>query len=74
MGSSFGRELTWVYLWLILVDVLQKTTKFCKEIILQLKKKKKWQKKKIRYTWCPKVVTIKSSWKPQEGLPMGCLN
>ena len=44
----------WVYLWLILVDVwqkitkftkklqnLQKFTKFCKASILQLKKKKK---------------------------------
>ena len=26
-----------MYLWLILIDVLQKTTKLCKEIILQLK-------------------------------------
>ena len=39
MGGRFGREGTWVYLWLILVDVGQKTTKFCKAIILQLKKK-----------------------------------
>ena len=38
VGGSFG---TWVYLWLILVDVWQKTTKFCKAIILQLKIKKK---------------------------------
>ena len=44
MGQSCRREGTWVYLWLILVDVWQKTTKFCKAIILQLKKK--WQKKK----------------------------
>ena len=29
-----------MYLWLILVDVCQKTAKFCKTIILQLKKKK----------------------------------
>ena len=27
-----------MYLWLIFVDVGQKTTKFCKAIILQLKK------------------------------------
>ena len=33
------REGTWVYLWLILVEVRQKATKFCKAIILQLKKK-----------------------------------
>ena len=33
-----GREGTWVDLWLILVPVLHKTTKFYKAIILQLKK------------------------------------
>ena len=37
MGGRFGREGTWVHLWLILVDVWQKTTRFCKAIILQLK-------------------------------------
>ena len=37
MGWMSGREGTWVYLWLILVDVWQKTTKFYKAIILQLK-------------------------------------
>ena len=35
-GREIGREGTCVYLWLI-----QKTTKFCKAIILQLKKKKR---------------------------------
>ena len=39
MRGRSRREGTWVYLlWLILVDVRQKTTKFCKAIILQLKK------------------------------------
>ena len=38
MERMFGREGTWVYLWLILVDVWQKITKFCKTIILQWKK------------------------------------
>ena len=37
-GEGGGKEGTWVYLRLILVDVWQKTTKFCKAIILQLKK------------------------------------
>ena len=37
MGGSSGWEVTWVYLWLILVDVGQKSTKFCKAIVLQLK-------------------------------------
>ena len=43
MGGRFEREGTGVYLWLTLVDVWQKITKFCKAIILQLKKIK-WQK------------------------------
>ena len=45
MGGRFKREGTYVYLWLIHVDIWQKTTKFCKAIILQLKNKLK--KKKI---------------------------
>ena len=35
--GSGGRGHLWVNLWLIIVDVWQKTTKFCKAIILQLK-------------------------------------
>ena len=42
-GEGDGKEGTWVYLWLILVDVWQKTTKFCKAIILQLKSDGKLQ-------------------------------
>ena len=45
MGGRTGREETWVYLWLILVDVWQKNTKFCKAIILQSKKIKKIKEK-----------------------------
>ena len=37
-GGEVGEGGDMVYLWLILADVWQKTTKFCKEIILQLKK------------------------------------
>ena len=37
MGWRSGREGTWEYLWLILVDVWQKTTILCTAIILQLK-------------------------------------
>ena len=36
-GGEEGGSGTRVYLWLILIDVWQKTTKFCKAIILQLK-------------------------------------
>ena len=35
MGGSFKRERMYVYLWLIHVEVWQKTAKFCKVIILQ---------------------------------------
>ena len=35
--GRFKREGTYVYLWLIHVDVWQKPTKFCKAIILPLK-------------------------------------
>ena len=37
--ESFKREGTYVYLWLIHVDVWQKSTQYCKVIILRLKKK-----------------------------------
>ena len=37
-GREVRKEGTGAYLWLILVDVGQKTTKFCIAIILQLKK------------------------------------
>ena len=36
VGEMFKREGTYVYLWLIHVDVWQKSTQYCK-IILQLK-------------------------------------
>ena len=39
MGGRFRREGIYVYLWLIHVEVWQKTAKVCKAIILQLKKK-----------------------------------
>ena len=35
MGGKFKSEGMYVYLWLIHVEVRQKTTKFCKAIILQ---------------------------------------
>ena len=36
MAGWFKKEGTYVYLWLIHVEVWQKATKFCKAIILQL--------------------------------------
>ena len=37
VGGRFKREGTYIYLWLIHVDVWQKPTQFCKVIILRLK-------------------------------------
>ena len=45
IAGRFKKEETYVYLWLIHVDVWQKPTKFCKTIILQLKNKFKILKK-----------------------------
>ena len=45
LGGKFGREGTRVYLWLILIDLWQKTTRYCKVIILQFKKMKGKKKK-----------------------------
>ena len=43
IGGRFKREgiYIYIYLWLIHVEVWQKTTEFCKAIILQLKKQNK---------------------------------
>ena len=46
VGRRFKREGIYVYLWLIYVEVQQKTVKFCKAIILQLKSKLIKKKKK----------------------------
>jgi len=40
MGGKFQREVTYVYLWLMCVDIWQKPTQYCKAIILQLNKSK----------------------------------
>ena len=40
MGGRFKREVTFVYLWLLHVDVWRTLTQYCKAIILQLKKKR----------------------------------
>ena len=37
VGGSFKKEGTYVHLWLIHTDVWQKSTQYCKAIILQLK-------------------------------------
>ena len=44
VGGRLKREGTYVYLWLIHVDVWQKPTQHCISIILQLKISKKKQK------------------------------
>ena len=47
-GEGFRREGTYVYLWLIGVDVWQRPTQYCKAIILQFKKKKNRDKRRKR--------------------------
>ena len=37
VGGRFKRERTYIYVWLVHVDVWQKPTHVCKEIILPLK-------------------------------------
>ena len=44
VGRKFKREKTYVYLWLIHVDMWQKATQYGKAIILQLKINKKFFK------------------------------
>ena len=46
VGGKFKREGTYVYLRLIHVDVWQKSTQYCKAIVLQLKINKYLRKKK----------------------------
>ena len=41
MDEGFRREETYLYLWLIHVDVWQKPAQYCKTISLQFEKKKK---------------------------------
>ena len=52
VGQRFKREGTYLYLWLMHVDILQKPTEYCKTIILQLKinKLKKKRKKQRHYS------------------------
>ena len=69
VGGRSKREGTYVYLWLIHAEVWQKTTEFCKAIILQLKitifflKEEKLEKKKANIVIilahsCPKLPAI----------------
>ena len=52
MGGGFRRQGTYVYLWLIHVDVWQRLAQYCRAVVLLKKKKKKTYtlKKKRRYT------------------------
>ena len=48
--GRFKREEIYVYLWLIHVDVWQKSTQYCKEIILPLKINFKNDEKKKKHS------------------------
>ena len=60
-GICLQREGTYIYLWLMHVDVWQKPTKFCKAIILKLKNK---YIKKIVITITTKRNLLKCGQKP----------
>ena len=49
MGRKFRREETYVYLWLIHVDIWRKPSQYCKVIILQLKIKLKKKRRTLLY-------------------------
>ena len=61
LEGRFKREGTYVYLWLIHVDIWQKPTKFCKAIILQLKINKYNLKNRRRRIWAPSTVQPRDS-------------
>ena len=46
VGGRFKKEGTYVYLWLIHIDIWQKRTQYCKAIILQSKINNFLKKKK----------------------------
>ena len=48
MGRRFKKEGTYVYLWLIHVDVWHKPTQFCKTSILQLKNNLKSKERNLK--------------------------
>ena len=50
MGGGFRRQGTYVYLWLIHVDVWQRLAQYCRAVVLLKKKKTYTLKKKRRYT------------------------
>ena len=63
MWGRLKREGLYIYLWLIHVEVWQRTTKVCKAIILQLKnkfKKESGKKKKKDITLPTKVHIVKA--------------
>ena len=62
--GRFKREWTHVYLWMIRVNVWQKPTQHCKAIILQLKNKSIYKKKKTKTN---KLLDTESQCPDQEG-------
>ena len=62
MGGKFKRNGTYVYLWLIHVDIWQKPTHYCKAIILQLKIKPMWNMASSElFTLLPPISTLSTS-------------
>ena len=56
VGERFKKKGTYVYLWVVQVDVWQKPIQYCKAIILQLKINKKPQIQKKTYPFKNKFI------------------
>ena len=70
-GVGGGRKGTFVYLWLIHVDVWQKPTQYCKAIIFQLKITKKKKKSSLCKRNWPRCLTYLHSGHEQHKLVSG---
>ena len=71
VAGRLRREGTRVYLWLTLVHVWQKTTQFCKAIILQWQNFKKIKISKTKKIYIPKKKTLQFLQKIVKQLPSG---
>ena len=74
VGGKFKREGTYEYLRLIHVDVWQKSTQYCKAIVLQLKINKYFKKKKRNTCVWDSCPAVQDSALPTQGFwvqPLG---
>ena len=70
IGGKFRKEGRWVYLWVILVDVWQKATKFCESNIIQLKKQCGPPSPQKKCYEIPRQINPRKGWHLTRGLWM----